>query len=291
MPSAGGHQVGSQNEIRNNKHKHIMYSATHITLDSAPVTTETQFGNLSPRYSHITSTRIADTLRQAGWEFSDGTTRRARTPERAAHAAHVLRFRNPALPTINGNIIEAVMLNSHDGSTAFSLGFGVYRLACANGLVVCTANLGAIRLIHSGLNLDAVFNAATKLTDRAPEVAATVERWSGTQLDHDLALQMSSRMARARWGERFVEADLLAPRRMEDTRSDLWTTFNRAQEAVIRGGMDVTLRRNLHVADGTVDGVTIESTTTRRATAIRGALKQMRLNQGIFAIASEYAWN
>ena len=121
------------------------------------------------------------------------------------------------------------MLNSHDGSTAVQLGFGVYRLACANGLVVCTANLGAIRLIHSGLNLDAVFNAATKLTDRAPEVADTVARWSGTQLDHDLALQMSSRMARARWGDRFVEADLLAPRRSDDTRSDLWTVFNRAQ--------------------------------------------------------------
>lgn len=268
-----------------------MYTATHITLDSAPVTTETSIDGMSPRYSHITSTRIADTLRQAGWEFSDGTTRRARTPERAAHAAHVLRFRNAALPTINGNIIEAVMLNSHDGSTAFQLGFGVYRIACANGLVVCTQSLGMIRLIHSGLNLDAVFNAATKLTDRAPEVAATVERWSNTSLDHDLALQMSSRMAKARWGDRFVEADLLAPRRMEDTRSDLWTTFNRAQESVLRGGMDVTLRRNLHVADGTVDGVTIESTTTRRATAIRGALKQMRLNQDLFAIASEYAHN
>ena len=264
-----------------------MYSTTHITLDSAPVTTETQFGNLSPRYSHITSTRIADTLRQAGWEFSDGTTRHARTPERAAHAAHVLRFRNAALPTINGNIIEAVMLNSHDGSTAFQLGFGVYRLACANGLVVCTANLGAIRLIHSGLNLDNVFNAAKSLADRAPEVASTIERWSNTRLDHDLSLQMSSRMAKARWGSRFVEADLLSPRRMEDTTTDLWTTFNRVQESVIRGGMDVTLSRPVEVEGEVVRVVN----TTRKATAIRGALKQMRLNQDLFAIASEYAWN
>jgi hypothetical protein len=268
-----------------------MYSATNITLTSAPVTTETHIEGLTPRYSHISTTRIADTLREAGWEFSDGTTRRARTPERAAHAAHVLRFRNANVPTVNGNIVEAVVLNSHDGSTAFELGFGVYRIACANGLVVRTATVGSVRLVHSGLNLDNVFNAAKSLADRAPEVASTIERWSGTQLDHDLALQMSSRMARARWGDRFVEADLLAPRRSDDTRSDLWTVFNRAQESVIRGGMDVTLRRNLHVQDGTVDGITIESQTTRKATAIRGALKQMRLNQELFAIASEYAWN
>ena len=264
-----------------------MYSATNINLTSAPVTTETHIEGLTPRYSHISTSRIADTLREAGWEFSDGTTRRARTPERAAHAAHVLRFRNANVPTVNGNIVEAVVLNSHDGSTAFELGFGIYRIACANGLVVRTATVGSVRLIHSGLNLDNVFNAAKSLADRAPEVASTIERWSNTRLDHDLSLQMSSRMARARWGDRFVEADLLAPRRMEDTTTDLWTTFNRVQESVIRGGMEVTLSRPVEVEGEVVRVVN----TTRKATAIRGALKQMRLNQDLFAIASEYAWN
>lgn len=264
-----------------------MYSTTHITLDSAPVTTDTQIGGLSPRYSHITSTRIADTLREAGWEFSDGTTRRARTPERAAHAAHVLRFRNANLPTINGNIIEAVMLNSHDGSTAFQLGFGVYRLACANGLVVCTANLGAIRLIHSGLNLDAVFRAAASLTHRAPEVAATVERWSNITLDGEQQIALARRAVTARWqNATFVDMDrMLRPQRAEDTGSDLWTSFNRVQERVLRGGMDVTLARDVVQEDGT----TARVTSTRRATAIRGATKQLRLNESLFQIAESFA--
>jgi hypothetical protein len=51
--------------------------------------------------------------------------------------------------------------------------------------------------------------------------------------------------------------------------------------------MDVTLSRPVEV-EGEVARVV---NTTRRATAIRGALKQMRLNQDLFAIASEYAWN
>ena len=258
-----------------------MYTATSITLDSTPVTTETQIDGLSPRYSHITSTRIADTLRQAGWEFSAGTARRARTPERAVHAAHVLRFRNASLPTINGNIIEAVLLNSHDGSTAFQLGFGVYRIACANGLVVCTASLGSIRLVHSGLNLQAVFDAASRLTDRAPEVAATVERWGNTRLDLEQYMTLGTRLGQARWGERFIEApDILRARRPEDCRDDLWTVFNRGQESILRGGMDVTLRKMA------VGG---EITTTRKATAIRGALKQLRLNESLFQIAESFA--
>ena len=265
-----------------------MYSTNTITPDSAPVTTQTHINGLSHRYSHIPTTQIVNTIREAGWEFTSGTARKGRTPERIAHAAHVLRFSNPNLPMINDNRIEAVLLNSHDGSTAFELGFGIYRLACANGLVVRTATVGSVRLIHSGLNLDNVFTAARSLVHRAPEVASTIERWSGTQLDHDLALQMSSRMARARWGDRFVEADLLSPRRMEDTTTDLWTTFNRGQEAVIRGGMLVTLSGTRRNEAGEITG-TYES--TRRATAIRGALKQMRLNQELFAIASDYAWN
>lgn len=259
-----------------------MYSTTHITLDSAPVTTETQFGNLSPRYSHITSTRIADTLREAGWEFASGTTRNARTPERAAHAAHVLRFRNANLPTVAGNIIEAVLLNSHDGSTAFQLGFGVYRLACANGLVVCTQSLGAIRLVHSGLNLDAVFRAAATLTGRAPEVAATVERWSNITLDDEQQLSLARRAVTARWpNATFVDMDrMLRPQRVEDRGTDLWTSFNRVQERILRGGMDVTLRKMA------VGG---EITTTRKATAIRGAMKQLRLNESLFQIAESFA--
>jgi hypothetical protein len=264
-----------------------MYAINHITPDSAPVTTQTQIEGLSHRYTHIPTTEIVNTIRDAGWEFSSGTARKGRTPERIAHAAHVLRFSNPSLPMVNDNRIEAVLLNSHDGSTAFELGFGIYRLACANGLVVRTATVGSIRLVHSGLNIENVFTAARSLVDRAPQVAEIVRGWSGMMLSPEQQMEMASRMATARWGERLVGADLLTPRRGEDTRSDLWTSFNRAQEAVIRGGMGVTLRRPITLGDG----ATSEAISTRKATAIRGALKQMRLNQELFAIASEYAWN
>lgn len=265
-----------------------MYSTNTITPYSAPVTTQTHIEGLSHRYSHIPTTQIVNTIREAGWEFTSGTARKGRTPERIAHAAHVLRFSNPNLPMINDNRIEAVLLNSHDGSTAFELGFGIYRLACANGLVVRTATVGSVRLIHSGLNLDNVFTAARSLVDRAPQVAEIVRNWSGMILSPEQQMEMASRMATARWGERLVEADLLTPRRGADTRSDLWTVFNRAQESVIRGGMEVTLTGNRRNEVGEITG-TYES--TRKATAIRGALKQMRLNQELFAIASEYAWN
>ena len=66
---------------------------------------------------------------------------------------------------------------------------------------------------------------------------------------------------------------------------DLWTSFNRVQERVIRGGMDVTLRKPVTHEDGTEGHIL----STRRATAIRGAVKQVRLNEELFRIGEEFA--
>jgi len=83
-----------------------MYTTNSITPDSAPVTTQTHIEGLSHRYSHIPTSTIVNTIREAGWEFTSGTARKGRTEERRAHAAHVLRFSNPNLPMINDNRIE-----------------------------------------------------------------------------------------------------------------------------------------------------------------------------------------
>jgi len=260
-----------------------MYSTNSITTTSSPVTTSTALPGLSGRYSQIPTSQIVQTIREAGWEFSSGTARKGRTPERQAHAAHVLRFSNASLPEVNGNRIEAVLLNSHDGSTCFELSFGVFRIACANGLVIRTASAGSVRMIHSGLNLNSVFAAAQSLVASAPEVTQQIEAWSRLYLPAQAMENMAHRMGRARWGERFVAApDLLQARRSEDTGTDLWTLFNRAQESVIRGGVEVTLRKATEAGQP-------EAVSIRRATAIRGAVKQMRLNQELFAIASEFA--
>jgi hypothetical protein len=264
-----------------------MYSTNTITPDSAPCTTLTQIEGLSPRYSHIPTTQIVQTIREAGWEFASGTARAGRTPERIAHAAHVLRFRNNSLPKVNDNIIEAVILNSHDGTTAFEMGFGVYRLACANGLIIRTASLSGFRLTHSSLNLDNVFHAARSMSARAPQVAEIISRWQEIKLDEEQQLSLIRKSLTARWDNiAFADMDaVIRPQRAEDTGSDLWTSFNRIQERVIRGGMEVTLVRPITNEDGT-EG---RALSRRKATAIRGAIKQVRLNQELFEIAESFA--
>ena len=170
-----------------------MYNTNTITLDSTPVTTTHKRDGLSNRYSLIPTTEISETLGDAGWQFSSGTARRTRNATRALTAAHVLRFTNPNLPEVNGNRIECVVLNSHDGTTAFEMSFGVFRIACANGLIVRTASLGGFRLTHSSLKLINVYYAARTLTERAPEVVETIRRWQEIQLDGEQQLSLARR--------------------------------------------------------------------------------------------------
>ena len=282
VPLTEWHLVGNQAE-----HNNIMYNINSVTLTSTPVTTTHKRDGLSDRYSLIPTTDICNTLQEAGWEFTSGTARRTRSEARSLTAAHVLRFRNNSLPKVNDNIIEAVILNSHDGTTAFEMGFGVYRLACANGLVVRTASLGGFRLTHSSLNLQNVFYAAKTMSERAPMVADTISRWQEIKLDEEQQLSLIRKSLTARWDNiAFADMDsILRPQRAEDTGTDLWTSFNRIQERVIRGGMEVTLVRPITNEDGT-EG---RALSRRKATAIRGAIKQVRLNQELFQIAESFA--
>jgi hypothetical protein len=237
---------------------------------------------MSPRYSHVTTDSVVTALAAAGWTYSSGTARMTRKPERARFAAHVLRFRNPSIPKLRDGLIEAVLINSHDGSTAFELGIGAYRLACANGLVIRSSTLGAVRLIHSGLDIERVMEASRRVIDSAPKAAEVIERWREKRLTVLEQIALAQRCARVRWGERLRSIDVsdwLNPQRAEDDSNDLWTSFNRVQERVIRGGAHVGLASH---RPGEKDRIA-------RASGVRGAIRQVRLNEEMWQVAEEFA--
>jgi hypothetical protein len=252
-----------------------------ITVTSAPILNTVPASSLSPSYSLVPTATILSALRDCGWEWSSGT---ARSTKNSATAAHVVRLRHPELPQIRGNVLEALLMNSHDGTTAFRMELGIFRFACANGLVVSTATAGTVRLIHSRLSIDNVVEAARKMIAEAPKAADAIDRWSTITVDDPTARQMARRCAIERWGHRLADLDtdrMVRSRREEDGDCDLWTTFNRVQESVVRGGFRVGLRPE---GDLTNDRVSY-----RKAVPMRGALRQVALNRSLWDVGSEYA--
>jgi hypothetical protein len=187
-----------------------------------------------------------------------------------------------------GNLMPMVqMINSFDGTSSYVLSAAMYRGLCANGLLVASASLGDIRVRHSGqANTIArdviegsfeVINESIKSLDKAQE-------FSSIQLN-DLernALGTAARMLR--WDEEEQTTaiptvqQIITPKRYDDRKNDLWTSFNVVQEHIIKGGDRVI----------TVDAEkgTRKANTTRELTAID---KLTSTNKALWALADMLA--
>jgi Domain of unknown function (DUF932) len=87
----------------------------------------------SGKYTFIPTDRVLSGLMQAG--FVPVEARQARTRRASPlHALHVIRLRR-RLETVElkDSVPEVVFLNSHDGTSAYQLRLGLFRVVCTNG--------------------------------------------------------------------------------------------------------------------------------------------------------------
>src|SRR5210317_1881126 len=90
----------------------------------------------SKHYKHIDSEGIVEVFGDNVWVPHQSSQVNTRNKEHTHFSKHLVTFRNPDMPTVNGIIPQIVLINSHDGSTSAKLMAGLYRFLCANGLIV-----------------------------------------------------------------------------------------------------------------------------------------------------------
>ena len=196
---------------------------------------------LSSKYTFLPTERILTGLMSAGFVPVDARQARARRGS-ALHARHVVRLR-PRFQTVQlkDSVPEVVFLNSHDGSSAYQLRMGLFRVVCTNGLIVSRGAFPAYCVSHRGNIVDDVVAGAVKLADRFEGLAEQVERMEQRQLFKDEQLAFAEAALRLRFSEptqrAMQPAQLLACRRSEDLGDDLWRVYNRCQEHLLRGGL------------------------------------------------------
>ena len=226
---------------------------------------------LSSRYAFLPTSTVIDTLDRAG--FAVVEARQSKSRKRLpAYAPHALRFRQRRGEVYVGEVVpEILVLNSHDGSSAYHVRVALYRAICTNGMIVSDAALPAWKVAHRGNAAAEVLEAAMSLVGRFKELGAIVERMQKTQLSQSQRLTFASDALQLRYpdelpGTAVAPADLLKPERAEDIGNDVWRTMNVVQEHIIRGGVQ---RR----------------TATNRVVRMRGvrAIKEdVRLNLGLW---------
>jgi hypothetical protein len=196
---------------------------------------------LSSKYTFVPSERVLTGLMGAGFlpvEARQASARRG-SP---LHARHVVRLR-PRFDTVQlkDSIPEVVFLNSHDGTSAYQLRMGLFRVVCTNGLIVSRGAFPAYCVSHRGNVVDDVIAGALELAKRFESLATQVERMEQRPLFKEEQLAFAERALALRFPE--VEQSgmepmqLLACRRTEDVGDDLWRVYNRCQEHLLRGGL------------------------------------------------------
>lgn len=242
----------------------------------------------SDRYAFIPTTDVISTLRESGYFPVMATQSQSRIPGKGMFTKHMLRFQSSdnTLTTVGDSRLEAVLINSHDGTSKYVLSLGVFRLVCSNGLVVADSLVESIRVRHTGNIVEQVLEGTARMFENVNLIRETISRWQQILLSQ--AEQLA--LAESAWGLRFDEhqqsvqpARLLESRRYLDNGNDLWTVNNRIQENLVRGGQRYTHEvRNPETNQ-------FEGTRRARTRSVKSIDQDTKLNKAIWALSEKMA--
>ena len=202
--------------------------------------TTTQSPKMSDRYVFVPTYEIMENFQREGWELST-----ARQSGKGIYSMHELRFRNGELPKVGDSLVEAVIKNSHNGLTTFSVSAGLHRLVCSNGLTVPTSVADSFKVRHKNFELDDVKRLTESFAAKLPMIQNSVEKMMAKTMDESEKVSFVREATKLRWKVGSVPASLepsklLVPNREGDNGNDLWSVFNVVQEKFVRGGVKYT---------------------------------------------------
>lgn len=192
---------------------------------------------LSERYGQVTTGRAVQIMLDHGFYPVQ-----AAQVGRGLHAKHMLAFSPEYKPNDTaGGRPELILYNSHDGTCSLRMFAGFYRFICSNGIVAGQGFEARLRHVSSTVShFETLIDETAK---RLPALMSRIEDMRTQQLSSGDTLEFIRTAAGFRWKEELVTdntvGDIYNPRRAGDSSNDMWTVFNRTQEALIRGGVRV----------------------------------------------------
>jgi hypothetical protein len=199
----------------------------------------------SDRYAYLSTKEVVTALRSEGFHPFFVAQSRSRDKGKAGFTKHMLRFRHESMfAAPAGEFNEVVLVNSHDGTSAYHMMAGRYRMVCANGLVA-GETISSVKFPHKGIDTGIIIEGAYTVLDEFDKVDRQVASAKQIQLAPSEQYLLANGILQLRYDMekdfRPSQKDILAPRRREDTANDLWTVFNRIQENVIQGQVPLTI--------------------------------------------------
>jgi hypothetical protein len=166
-----------------------------------------------------------------------------RNEENRGYQKHIIQFRsldNLLRPTANEEYADIVLTNSHNRTSSFKVDLAYWRLVCSNMLIVPSHSFVSNSIIHSGFQETKISDAIEEVTSFMPVMEEEIATFKQISLSDTEQRSLANAAIDLRFDRKkhLIDPDeLLTVHRQEDADSSLWTTFNRIQEAIIRGGV------------------------------------------------------
>ena len=228
----------------------------------------------SERYVYVPTIDIVEGLRREGWFPFFAVQSVPRDGSRHGHAKHMLRLRR------DGGIgkpeaTEVIIVNSHDGTSAYQMFAGMLRFVCTNSMIA-GERFEEVRVPHKGGIQDRIIEGVFTVAEDFPRLIDASETMKEIRVSEDERRVLAEASLVARYGEDespLRPEQIIMPRRSDDAGRSLWSTFNVIQEHLTKGGLHGQKRN----AEGR-----IRRSQTR---AVNGIDQNVTLNRALWTLA------
>lgn len=140
----------------------------------------------SERFQPIPTIEVLRGLIREGFMPVGAKQSRSRTEGKADFTKHLIRLRridDGKVYNVGDTVCEILLKNANDGSSAYELMAGLFRIRCLNSLVAQTGTIDAIKVRHSGDVAGRVIEGTYRVLGEAERTLAAPQDWSTLRLN------------------------------------------------------------------------------------------------------------
>lgn len=225
---------------RNQLQSHVPLTDDQIRSVAPSIFAERPWDEVSDRYTFIPTSVTLDAMRKEGFEPFFVAETKPRAEGKQGFTKHMIRYRRGSEITTQGEVPEVIHINSHDRSSADILMAGFFRAACANGCFAGTL-LDDVRVRHTGNTSGRIIEGAYEIIKQFDQVDEALDLMKSKDLDRQQQLALANTALVLRYPNKeeinIEPARALYTRRDEDKGYSVYTTFQKLQENLIKGGV------------------------------------------------------
>lgn len=201
--------------------------------------TETASPAMSKKYNFVSTKTLLDNFKELDWYPVQAKATHSKKASEE-FSKHMVRLTHTSYLNSDEELIpEAIAINSHGGQSKLSMGLGIYRLVCSNGLMV-GKEYASFRQVHMGISVEKLQAAMQELLRNFTQMMRSIKAYQSTILTDAQKTEFAKSAIKMIYNadsDKYEASQYTIPRRKEDEKDDLFTVFNVIQEHIFKGGL------------------------------------------------------